>query len=105
MPSSEAMPRSALAKRVRGVSTRNYEEVVESIREGFGIQRSSIGQPALRESHGQALYLLEQTACWLDKLSPDAAASLREGREETLTVVRAETPRLLTPYPGDHQPD
>lgn len=37
-------PRSALAKMVRGVSTRNYEGVVESVREGFGIQRSSVSR-------------------------------------------------------------
>lgn len=229
---SEAMPRSALAKMVRGVSTRNYEGVVESVREGFGIQRSSVSrhfvkatakqveelstrrfegqrfvaifidgiefagetlvcalglredgtkrilglrqgatenkevvtsllselaerslatdQPtlfvldgakaltkavtavwgrcaviqrcqvhkqrnvlahvpekhqaqALQQLHaawhaddfGEAKHLLEQTARWLDKLSPDAAASLREGLEETLTVVRLKLPDRL----------
>lgn len=44
MQSSAAMPRSALAKMVRGVSTRNDEGVVESVREGFGIQRSSVSR-------------------------------------------------------------
>lgn len=44
MQSPEAMPRSALAKMVRGVSTRNYEGVVESVQEGFGIQRSSVSR-------------------------------------------------------------
>lgn len=232
MQSSEAMPRSALAKMVRGVSTRNYEGVVESVREGFGIQRSSVSrhfvkatakqvqelstrrfegqrfvaifidgiefagetlvcalglradgtkrvlglrqgatenkevvtsllselaerglatdQPtlfvldgakaltkavtavwgrfaviqrcqvhkqrnvlahvpeqhqaqALHQLHaawhaddfGEAKHLLEQTVRWLDKLSPDAAASLREGLEETLTVVRLKLPDRL----------
>ncbi len=232
MQSSEAMPRSALAKMVRGVSTRNYEGVVESVREGFGIQRSSVSrhfvkatakqvqelstrhfegqrfvaifidgiefagetlvcalglredgtkqvlglrqgatenkevvtsllselaerglatdQPtlfvldgakaltkavtavwgrfaliqrcqvhkqrnvlahvpeqhqaqALQQLHaawhaadfGEAKHLLEQTVRWLDKLSPDAAASLREGLDETLTVVRLKLPDRL----------
>ncbi|HMB08659.1 MAG TPA: transposase [Isosphaeraceae bacterium] len=31
---------------------------------------------------------LEATARWLERLNPDAASSLREGLEETLTVVR-----------------
>ena len=31
---------------------------------------------------------LEGTATWLSRINPDAAASLREGLEETLTVVR-----------------
>jgi putative transposase len=35
------------------------------------------------------------TARWLQRLNPDAAASLREGMEETLTVVRLGVPELL----------
>jgi len=31
---------------------------------------------------------LKKTAAWLGGINPDAAASLREGMEETLTVVR-----------------
>jgi putative transposase len=39
-------------------------------------------------SYGTAKASLEATARWLDRLNPDAASSLREGLEETLTVVR-----------------
>jgi len=47
----------------------------------------------LTEAYGEtdyarALTLLKQTATWLKRINPDAAASLREGMEETLTVVR-----------------
>jgi len=47
----------------------------------------------LSEAYGEtdyarALSLLKQTATWLERINPDAAASLREGMEETLTVVR-----------------
>jgi len=47
----------------------------------------------LSEAYGEtdyarALALLKQTAIWLERINPDAAASLREGMEETLTVVR-----------------
>jgi putative transposase len=38
---------------------------------------------------------LEGTARWLDRLNADAAASLREGLEETLTVVRLGVPGAL----------
>ncbi len=43
----------------------------------------------------EALKLLKLTARWLDRISPDAAASLREGMEETLTVARLDVPELL----------
>jgi transposase-like protein len=43
----------------------------------------------------EALKRLQTTARWLDRLNPDAAASLREGMEETLTVVRLGVPDLL----------
>ena len=35
---------------------------------------------------------LEATARWLERINPDAASSLREGLEETLTVVRLGVP-------------
>lgn len=38
---------------------------------------------------------LKNPARWLGRLNPDAAASLREGMEETLTVVHLGVPGLL----------
>jgi putative transposase len=43
----------------------------------------------------EALRRLRTTARWLERLNPDAAASLREGMEETLTVIRLGVPQLL----------
>jgi transposase-like protein len=43
----------------------------------------------------QALTLLRATVTWLRRISPAAAASLEEGLEETLTVVRLCVPELL----------
>jgi len=43
----------------------------------------------------QARTLLQGTTSWLRKISPAAAASLEEGSEETLTVVRLKVPELL----------
>jgi putative transposase len=38
---------------------------------------------------------LEGTAAWLARINPDAAASLREGLEETLTVIKLGLPGAL----------
>jgi len=46
-------------------------------------------------SYAQAKGLLADTVGWLKRLSPDAAASLTEGLEETLTVARLGLPDLL----------
>jgi transposase-like protein len=46
-------------------------------------------------SYAQALGDLKATATWLQRMNPAAAASLREGMEETLTVVRLGVPEML----------
>jgi putative transposase len=45
--------------------------------------------------YDRAKKALTTTARWLDRISPDAAASLREGLEETITVIRLGIPDLL----------
>ena len=45
--------------------------------------------------HDAAWKRLQTTIRWLERLNPDAAASLREGLEETLTVIRLGVPELL----------
>jgi putative transposase len=51
---------------------------------------------AYRETnYERALASLKTTAAWLERLNPAAAASLREGMEETLTVVKLGVPELL----------
>jgi len=45
--------------------------------------------------HEQAQRLMQQTASWVESINPSAASSLREGMEETLTVVRLGVPGLL----------
>lgn len=47
-----------------------------------------LGEAYNDTDYAQALALLKKTAVWLAGINPDAAASLREGMEETLTVVR-----------------
>jgi transposase-like protein len=51
---------------------------------------------AYREtSHGKAHSLLKDAVRWLQRISPDAAASLEEGLDETLTVIRLGIPEIL----------
>jgi putative transposase len=45
--------------------------------------------------YNEALSKLRSTVTWLERLNPAAAASLREGLEETLTVVRLKLPQRL----------
>jgi putative transposase len=45
--------------------------------------------------YDEAWKRLKTTSRWLERLNADAAASLREGMEETLTVIRLGVPQLL----------
>jgi hypothetical protein len=55
----------------------------------LGVRQGATENAAYHETdYDQALKGLKTTARWLERLNPDAAASLREGMEETLTVVR-----------------
>ena len=47
------------------------------------------------DDEAQARASLQETMKWLRRLSPAAARSLKEGWEETLTVVRLQVPALL----------
>jgi transposase-like protein len=65
-----------------------YQRLPDRTHTRYGHQRGQItlaGQQ-LPIQHPRVRY--EAAARWLERLSPDAAASLREGLEETLTVVR-----------------
>lgn len=46
----DAMPEAALRRLVRGVSCRDYEEVVERAAEGFGLGKSSVSRAFVRAS-------------------------------------------------------
>jgi len=141
LQSPHAMPQAVLRRMARGVSTRDYADVIDLTPEGFGVKKSSVSRDFVRASAAQVKALaerrfdgthfpvilidgveyagetmivaagitadgtkrvlglrqgateaakasLEATARWLDRINPDAASSLREGLEETLTVVR-----------------
>ena len=66
------------------VSEKHWPELVRRLSEAYQ-----------ETEYGTAKASLEGTARWLDRLNADAAASLREGLEETLTVVRLCVPGAL----------
>lgn len=50
------------------------------------------------KSHAKALKQLQTLVSYLDRISPDAANSLREGLEETLTITRLAVPAELASH-------
>jgi len=60
LQSPEAMPQAVLRRMVRGVSTREYEHVVDMAREGFGVDRSSVSRQFVRASAADVRALAER---------------------------------------------
>jgi putative transposase len=54
-----------------------------------------LGEAYGQSRYGQARRLLREAVSWLRRLNPDAAASLEEGLDETLTVIRLGVPEKL----------
>jgi len=79
--------KSALVQRCQVHKRRNVKEHLA--KEYWAELDRRLNEAYHEESdYDRALAILKQTASWLDGINPDAAASLREGMEETLTVVR-----------------
>jgi putative transposase len=55
-----AMPRAVLGRMVRGVSTRDYEQVIGLARDGFGVAKSSVSRDFVRASAAQVRALAER---------------------------------------------
>lgn len=60
MQRDDAMPEAALRRLVRGVSCRNYEEVIERAADGFGINKSSVSRAFVRASAVEVKRLAER---------------------------------------------
>jgi putative transposase len=60
LQSDDAMPRAALRRMVRGVSTRDYAGVIDVARDGFGVARSSVSRGFVRASAAAAKALAER---------------------------------------------
>jgi putative transposase len=60
LQSADAMPRAVLRRMVRGVSTRDYEDVVDMARGGFGVGKSSVSREFVRASAADVKALAER---------------------------------------------
>ena len=60
LQSPEAMPKAVFRRMVRGVSTREYEQVVDMARDGFGVAKSSVSREFVRASAAQVKVLAER---------------------------------------------
>jgi len=85
--------RYAVIARCQVHKRRNIKEYLA--REYWGELDRRLNEAWYGNDYDQALGKLEQTVGWLERINPDAARSLREGMEETLTVVRLGVPDLL----------
>jgi len=85
--------RYALIQRCQEHKKRNVEKHVPEAH--WPEVKRRLEEAYRQTSHSQACALLKSTIKFLERISPDAAASLREGWEETLTVVRLGLPELL----------
>ena len=56
----EAMPQAVLRRMVRGVSTRDYENMMDLTRDGFGVEKSSVSRDFVRASAAQVKALAER---------------------------------------------
>jgi Transposase, Mutator family len=60
LQSPEAMPEAVLRRMARGVSTRDYANVIDLTPEGFGVQKSSVSRDFVRASAAQVKALAER---------------------------------------------
>src|SRR5262249_48360718 len=60
LQSPEAMPEAVLRRMVRGVSTRDYENVIDLARDGFGVTKSSVSRNFVRASAAQVKVLADR---------------------------------------------
>ena len=60
LQSPEAMPQAVLRRMVRGVSTRDYDEVIDLARDGFGVPKSSVSRDFVRASAAEVKALAER---------------------------------------------
>jgi hypothetical protein len=54
------MPEAVLRRMVRGVSTRDYENVIDLTPDGFGVEKSSVSRDFVRASAAQVKALAER---------------------------------------------
>lgn len=83
------------AARIQRCRTHKVRNVTERLPKDLAAQVKSVMHAAYKLSHSLGIAKLKQQASWLKTEHPDAAASLLEGMEETLTVSRMKLPPSL----------
>lgn len=99
-----AMSASALAKMVRGVSCRDYEDVVETARAGFGVKKSSVSRHFVEATREQVEEFAERrfddttfAAVFIDgiafagEMMVVALGVAENGSKQVMGLVRGET--------------
>ena len=101
LQSPEAMPEAVFRRMVRGVSTRNYEIVIDLTRDGFGVQKSSVSRDFVRASAAQVKALAERRfdGMHLPVIMIDGV----EYAGETMIVAAGITANGTKPVLGLHQ--
>jgi putative transposase len=85
LQSPEAMPKAVLRRMVRGVSTREYEHVVDMARDGFGVAKSSVSREFVRASAAEVKALAER--CFDGQRFPVVMIDGVEYAGETMVVA------------------
>jgi transposase-like protein len=60
LQSPDAMPQAVLRRMVRGVSTREYEQIIDLARDGFGVKKSSVSRDFVRASAAEVKALTDR---------------------------------------------
>jgi putative transposase len=100
----DAMPAAALAKMVRGVSCRDYADVVDTARAGFGVKKSSVSRNFVEATRAQVEAFAERrfdettlAAVFVDEIAfagdmmVVALGVSDDGSKRVLGLVRGET--------------
>lgn len=104
LQSEDAMPQAALAKMVRGVSCRDYEDVVDTARAGFGVKKSSVSRNFVQATREQVQEFAERRfdettfcAVFIDGIAFSgemmvvALGVAEDGSKQVMGLVRGET--------------
>ena len=89
---------------VQRCRTHKIRNVLDKLPKEQHAQVRSLMRAAYKmENAAEGMARMEKLAQWIEREWP-AAASLREGLEETFTINRLGLPPSLHPLPGDHEP-
>jgi putative transposase len=97
LQSPDAMPGAVLRRMVRGVSTREYEHVIDMARDGFGVAKSSVSREFVRASAAQVKALAERcfNGQWFPVVMIDGVEYAGETMVVAMGITEDGTKRIL----------